>query len=202
MKVVVDVDKKTISDVEKRLGDLKKKTPSVIAGALNRAATSMNATLKKKVRERYIIKTGDLVKYGRLNKNISRASVSKLRVVVHSRGDVLPLDKFKISPKTVNPRRKTPIKIGVRKGGVKAVLGAFVANVNGIKVFERASKSKPVRKGPGEWTTLPIRRLFGPSVPSMIKNDEIKKQIEEQGQKTFQERLDQNIKYLLEKGKG
>lgn len=189
MRVIVDVDRKILKDVEKRLGEFHKKAPNAISNALNRAATNVNSNIKKEIRAQYVIKAGDITKYGNLVK--TNANSGKLSAVVKSTGGVIPLDKFKVSPKTVNPRRKTPIKIGVKKSGLKKVMDAFVADANGIKVFQRTGKER-----------LPIKRLFGPSVPQMLGNEKIKKSIEKEGQETFQKRLDQNIKNILEKGRG
>jgi hypothetical protein len=187
MKMTVNVDEKLLKDVQKKLKDVPKKAPNAISNALNRAATNVNSNVSKEVRKEYVIKSGDI----KATLTKTKATRSKLSAEVRSDGNVIPLDRFKVSPKTIKPNRKKPIKVAVKKGGVKPVLGAFVADVSGIKVFERTSKKR-----------LPIRRLFGPSVPQMLGNGGIREEIERQGQETFERRLDHEINRILEKRGG
>jgi hypothetical protein len=187
MRVIIDVDKKHIQNVENMLGSFHNQATSAISRAINRAATNVNSNIKKEVRKDYNIKAGDV------NATLTKTKANKmnLKAEVKSSGALIPLDKFKVSPKTVNPKRKSQIKIGVKKKGLKTVIGAFVADINGKKVFQRTTKSR-----------LPINRLFGPSVPQMVGNEEIRSEIERQGQETFNDRLEHEINRILEKGRG
>lgn len=186
MRYSVEIDEKLIENVQSELGDFHKKAPSVITGALNRAVTNVNSNIKKQVRKEYIVKAEDI------QKTISKTKASRgdIGAEVKSRGNLMALDKFKVSPKTINPRRKSPIKVAVKKGAAAPLPGAFMSDINGPKLFKRSGKKR-----------LPIKRLFGPSVPQMIGNEEVRTQIEKEGQETFQKRLDQNIKRILEKGR-
>jgi bifunctional DNA-binding transcriptional regulator/antitoxin component of YhaV-PrlF toxin-antitoxin module len=187
MRVTVNVDEEMMKEVKEKLGDMQHKAPNAISNALNRAVTNVASNISKEVRSKYAIKAGDIKETITRNKS-SRPTLS---ASVVSKGKLIPLDRFKVSPKTVQPKRKKPIKVAVKKEGLKEVLGAFVADINGIKVFERTSKSR-----------LPIRRLFGPSVPQMLNNEEIRKKIEDEGQETFHKRLDHEINRILEKAGG
>lgn len=187
MRLTVDVDRNMIVDIQRQLGEYHNKAPTAISRAMNRAATNINSNIKKEVRKEYNIKAGDIK--DNMEKPI-RSTKNRLKAEVRSIGRPIGLEKFKVSPKTVNPKRKSPIKIGVKKDGVKAVMGAFVADINGKKVFERTSKSR-----------LPIRKLFGPSVPQMIGNEEVRTEIERKGQETFQNRLEHEIGRILERGR-
>ena len=183
--VTVKIDQQMLHDVQQKLGNLSKKAPNVMANSLNRALSNVATNMSKEVRKEYTIKAADIKET--LIK--SRASKSNLRAVVESKGELIPLDKFKVSPRTVQPRRKSPIKVGVKKGGVKPILHAFVADVNGIKVFERKGEAR-----------FPIRKLFGPSVPQMLANEQVREQINHEGNETFLRRLDHEINRILEKG--
>lgn len=187
MRMIVQVDERMLREVQAKLGSFSNKAPNAIARALNRAATNIKSNMSKEVRKYYTIKASDIkstiLKY--------RASRSNLSASVVSRGNPIGLDKFKVSPKTVQPNRKKPIKVGVKKDGLKVVLGAFVADVAGIGVFERTTKAR-----------YPIRRLYGPSVPQMLGNVHVREEIGKQGYETFQKRLDHEINWILEKGRG
>lgn len=182
MRFVVDVDKKMVKEIEKRLGDMNRRAPNAISNALNRAMNNVSSNISKEVRKEYVIKAKDV----RETIRKTRATRSNLSATVISRGGAIPLDRFRVSPKTVQPRRKKPIRVEVKKDGLKELLGAFVANINGIKVFKRVGKKR-----------LPIKRLFGPSVPQMLDNEEVRDKIEKQGQEMFEKRLDHEINRIL-----
>lgn len=186
MRVTVNVDERMLKDVQDRLGKFEKRAPNAIVNALNRGMSNINTNVKKEVRKEYHIKAGDI------NATLSkkRASRGSLSAEVSSKGNLIPLDKFKITPKTINPKRKSLISIAVKKGGGKKVKGAFMADVNGPKAFMRVKKSR-----------LPIRRLFGPSVPQMLGREEIVNVIEREGKQTFDRRLDHEINRILGVGR-
>jgi len=187
MKMDINVDEKMYIEVQRKLGRFHKKAPNAISNSLNRAASNINKNVKKEVRKEYHIKSKDV---GSTLK-VTKASRSSLGAEVRSKGELIPLDRFKVSPKTVNPKRKSPIKVAVKRDGLKKVLGAFVLDINGKKVFERTGKSR-----------LPIKRLFGPSVPQMIGNEEVHEEIHSEGLKTFNSRVEHEIERILERGRG
>ncbi|MFT5872813.1 MAG: hypothetical protein ACI8WT_001750 [Clostridium sp.] len=181
---MITIDSNKLKEVEKQLGQFKGKAPSAISRALNRAAANAKTNASKKAREKYIIKSSDI----KSSINVSKATKSNLGAAVVSKGERLGLHKFKVSPKI--PRPKNPpkgLKISVKKGSGKKLLHAFIADINGGKVFERTSKSR-----------LPIRQLYGPAIPQMLGNISIKNYIESESAKVFNERLDHEIKNILE----
>lgn len=186
MRVIVEVDEQMIREVEKRLGEMSKKAPNVISNALNRAMTNVASNIKKEVRKEYIIKAKD-IEATLIRRKATRNALS---ASILSRGNPIPLDRFKVSPRTVQPKRKKPIKVAVKKTGLKELMGAFVADIHGIKVFRRRTKKR-----------LPIDRLFGPSIPQMI-NDKVAERINEEGRTTFQKRLEHEINRILGTGSG
>lgn len=179
----VNVDSELLDDVRGRLGDLSNKAPQAISRALNRAMTNIASNVSKEVRTEYVIKAADIKET--LEK--SKSTRTNLSAIVKSRGNLIPLDRFKVSPRKVTPKRKTPIKIGVKKNGTKNLKGAFVGDIHGIKVFKRVGRKR-----------LPIDRLFGPSVPQMIGNDEIRERINTEGKRTFDTRLEHEITRILQ----
>lgn len=179
--ITIDIEK--VKEVEKELGQYKSKAPVALSRALNRAASNAKTNASKKVRENYTIKAKDISS----TISITKANRGSLRAVVKSKGERIPLIKFKVSPS--NPRTKNPpkvLKVAVKKGGLKALVGAFVANVNGNKVFRRLGKSR-----------LPIEQLFGPAVPQMLGTSTVKEFVESEATKVFDQRLDHEIKRIL-----
>lgn len=181
----VRVDENMLNDVRGRLGDMSDKAPQAISSALNRAVTTVASTISKEVRKEYIIKAADIketLEKGKANK-------TNLSAIVKSRGNLIPLDRFKVSPRKVSPKRKTPIKIAVKKDAAKPLKGAFVGDIHGIKVFKRSSRKR-----------LPIDRLFGPSIPQMIGNEDVREKINTEGREMFERRLDHEINRILQRG--
>lgn len=184
---MIEVSSSQIRDVENRLGAFRNKAPSVISRAVNRAAENAKTNASKKAREEYQAKAKDIND----TIKIKKATRSSLGAEVKSTGYRTPLIKFKVSPG--QPRPKNPpevLKAAVKKEGLKSVLGAFVANINGNKVFRRTSKSR-----------LPIEQLFGPAVPQMLGNNDVRTYIESEAAKTLEKRIDHEINRVLEGAK-
>lgn len=184
MSVKIVIDDAALKDVQQKLGTIAYKAPNVIANSLNRSISNMNSNIQKEVRKDYHVKAGDIKK----SLNSVRASPNKLVAQVTSKGKLMGLDKFKVTPKTVNPKRKSQLKIAVKKDGVKQIMGAFVASIHGTKIFKREGKKR-----------LPIERLMGPSIPQMIGNEEKVEVIEQQSWITYNKNLNHYVNHLLSK---
>lgn len=181
----VNVDEARIKEIQQKLGEVQGRAPNAISRAMNRAVTATSTSVSKEIRKKYHVKAGD-VKSATTRKN---SSPSKLSASVNIAGGPIGLDKFKVSPKTVNPKRKSQLKISVRKDrGAGTVSGAFNANISGLKVMERTGKKR-----------LPIDRLFGPAIPQMAKNEEVSAAAGRRGGVVFEERLRHEIGRLLER---
>lgn len=181
---MITVDAKKIKEIEKQLGSFKSKAPSVIYKSLNRAAENARTNASRKARETYEIKASTV----RDTIKLIRANKSNLRAIVRSVGYRMGLIKFKVSPK--NPRPQNPpkvLKAAVKKTGLKEVMGAFVANINGNKVFKRTTKSR-----------LPIEQLFGPAVPQILGTENVRGYIESEALKTFDTRIEHEINRVME----
>lgn len=182
MTVRIIIDDVAIRDVERRLGQFADKAPNAIARALNRSITNVKTNITKEARNDYHIKAADV----KSTLKDFKASRSKLVAKVKSDGGVIGLDHFKVSPKTVNPKRRSQLKIAVKKNGVKQILGAFVANINGLKILTRDTKKR-----------LPVSRKFGPSIPQMIGSDGTSEKINQQAYTVYETRLNHEINYIL-----
>ena len=183
MTIAVRVDADRLRDIQRQLGDFANKAPDVTSNALNRAMTNMASNLPKKVREHYHVKAGTV----KDTLNVTKSTKATLKAEVRSSGKVIGLDHFKVTPKTVQPRRKKQLKIAVsKKAGMKQIMGAFISNLNGVKVFKREGKER-----------LPINRLFGPSVPQMADEEGIVEHVNQQGYITFEKRVDHEVDRIL-----
>ena len=84
---------------------------------------------------------------------------------------------------------------GVEKsGGLKPLSGdpkAFIADMKSghTGVWNRVSGSR-----------LPIRQLYGPSVPQMAKNEEIMAKVNKEAGETLEKRINAEVANILRKG--
>ena len=91
---------------------------------------------------------------------------------------------------------------GELNNGRKTIAGAFIATMpNGHKgVFVRDGRGKHVkvlRNGKASWTQLPIKELFGPSVPSSMANAAVQAELQRFIKVKFSVILRQQIKRFL-----
>jgi hypothetical protein len=180
---MIEITAKNIKEVEERLGSFRNKAPLAISWALNRAADNVKTNAAKKAREEYEIKAKDIKDTLR----IIKANKNSLSAEVRSKGARIPLIKFKVRPNEPRPSNPPKIlRVAVKKTGLKGLVGAFVADINGNKVFKRKTRSR-----------LPIEQLFGPAVPQMLGNPEVKKYIENEAMKVYYKRLDHEIDHIL-----
>lgn len=185
-----------IPEIEARLGSLKSKAPLALSRAINRAVTNVKKNMGKETAALYYVSSGDVKKTIR----VVKATRASLKAAVISSGGPVELSKFKVNPGTpvrYRGRSRSPkvYRAGVKKsGGVKPLDGnpkAFIANMKtGHKgVFTRTSGS-----------SLPIKQLYGPSVPQMVKNDEIMEKINKDANDTLKKRIDAEVANILRKG--
>lgn len=174
----ITVNQQVVRDTQRRLHGIEQKAPNAISSALNRTLTTLVTSISKEIREGYHIKAADI------KKTITKKNANKndLSGSIKSRGRVIGLDHFKKS------QTKKTLKAAVKKTGLKPIENAFLANTNGEKIFVRTSKKR-----------LPIKRLYGPSVPQMFKSREIKEELALQADTNFKNRLNHEINRLVER---
>lgn len=185
MKIEISIPEQQLKSIEQQLENIPRQAPHIIRRALNRGLTTMQTTAKKEVRNKYHIKAGHIQEH----LSSDKATTSDLQVRLSGKGRPIPLDRFKYAPTTVNHKRKKPVTVAVKKDGNKVLPGAFVKDVNGNKIFKREGKKR-----------LPIKRLYGPSLPQMMGGDEMTEAIKAAGLKTFETRTSHEISRLLERG--
>ena len=183
----INIDAKELFKVSQALGtNLKKQVPGVINRVLNRSATAARTAASRAVRDNYHV----TVKNARATMKISKGTQSRLGAFVLSKGQLVPLDKYKVKPGTVRPGRRTLRKVAVSKGKTPtAIKGAFMAEVSGAKLFERVGKKR-----------LPISRLMGPAIPQLVDNDDVIEVVDKVVMETYAKRMDFEIGRALNKG--
>lgn len=177
-----------IDKAESLLSDIPGAAPKAMAGAINRAVTSSRTEASRKVREKYYVKHKDVISTIKLY----RASSGDLSGMIISRGHLLALTKFRVTPKRPQPKRKSPVKVRVKRGEGGPIKNAFVARMQSghTGVFARVGKQR-----------LPIQERFGPSVPQMLDSRDVREWVEQKASEILDKRLEHEINRRLE-GKG
>lgn len=195
--IATEVKVVNLKDIERKLGNLKSKAPTVAARAINRAITTAKSSMGKETSAKYHVTSGTVK--GTIS--LSKANAGSLKAKAESKDARVKLFKFKVSPKTQvrvtsrGGRSPRMYKAAVKKdGGYKPLSGNPKPFVTGMRsghmgVFERTSGSR-----------LPIKELYGPAVPQMIKNEEVMSKIQEKTNETLKKRIDHEISNLLSKG--
>lgn len=195
--VQVDVDQAQLAALEGKLGNLKSKAPTVLYRALNRAAAAAKTEAKRDIAQEYYISQ----KNAGETMSISKASTAKLSAELRSKGGPIALTKFKYSPKRAVRHTKKGYSPSVysagveQSGGLKPLSGdpkAFIAS------FKSGHTGLMEREGSSR---LPIKQLYGPAVPSMMKNERVIGKVQEKAMETLEKRLDAEVNNILQRGR-
>ena len=184
IEVKVRVNGFDILKVERELGNMSRKTPSVFSRSMNRAIQNMRTSANKKTRETYHLKASQINETMRVRKS----SASRLYAEVKSSGKLIGLEKFSMSPRSPSSKGKSKIRVAVKRGPKKSIERSFIRGFESGKniVMQRETKKR-----------LPIRRLVGPSIPQVMNNEAAVKFVQKQGHETLQKRLDHEIARLV-----
>ncbi|ALS63646.1 phage tail protein [Pandoraea apista] len=155
------------ADLSRYLGEEKK----AVVRALNKTANQARTEASKEVRA-----VGYNIKASAIKKSfaIKRASAGNLVVTLKATGRPIGLINY--------GARQGGGGVSVQvKSGRKVLKHAFIASMpNGHRgVFERTGKGhkKVVRNGKVMRSGLPIKELFGPSIPQSLANDAVEKAV-------------------------
>lgn len=181
---MIEITERQINRVDAILSGVKNARYKVFSNAINRGLTAGRTEGMKAIRQTYNIKAGDLNKYGKikLNKAGGSSNVGQIEFA----GAVIPLMRFKVSPKEVN-KRKTVTAAVLRNGTGAQIAQAYVTNLkSGIGVFERLTSKRETSQ-----------TLYGPSVAHMAGNEGVLPKMEEKAQKVINERVEHEITRIL-----
>lgn len=191
--ITVEVEKRTIQSIEKKLDSMGKKPHEIMKKAINDTAKQARKKLAEEAQKTYVMKSG------RFNKamSVKNASISNLEAIIGATGAVTELKDFKVSPARFYTGANRPDVIkgkGLRKNNMKKLqmgdLKAFVAKfTNGhLSVVQRRTKDR-----------LPLKKFLSPSIPKMLGNEQkVFGLVEPDIYKNLQINLEKHILQVLE----
>lgn len=170
--------------------DLQEKVKGLPVGLQRATGLAINRTLEmtrtemiRKSLGLYDVKKRDLLK----DLKIVKSNRHTLYGRIESKGNLLGLDHFKLSPKK-RTENKRKVGVSVKRRGHKHIPNAFIAYHDGrLGAFIRTTGER-----------LPIKRLKGPSAPQMLGEASIIDHIENYAQEKFNTRFEHEIGRLLE----
>lgn len=161
-----------------------------VVRALNKTATQVKTQAAREIRD-----VGYNLKIGKIKQSIDirRASKSTLVAVVKASGRPIGLINY--------AARQTKSGVSVQvKGGRKVINGAFIATMpsghKGVFVRLGDAHKKVTRRGKVRWSGLPIKELFGPSIPVAFLNKTVQSALQLAAREKFPRILQQEIAYL------
>lgn len=152
------------------------------ANAINRTITTTRKEISKAVRERYLIRAGDVKRA----LSLERAKKQSPRGVITARGAPMALEKFRL-----RQRKRGPMRVQIlRDGSAKPVRGLFVQR------FPSGYEGPMHRR---QRARYPLATPFGPSVPSMVGKEETVERFVPIAEKMLNERFLHEITWRLSK---
>lgn len=178
----IKIDENQLRLIEANFDNLKGRMPNATANAINRSMEMTKTEALRQATAKYTIKKGELSN----SINFTRASGGNLVARIVSRGSVIGLDHFKLTPKTRGKYKKT-IEATVKNGEGGGLPHAFIAYSDGrLGAFKRTSDKR-----------LPIERLMGPSAPQMLGEDSIFDYLQGFMEEKLNIRLEHEIERLI-----
>lgn len=182
---MISIEAKNLEYAQQMLGGAPKQIEQAAANAINRTITKIKTQTSKSIRKNYLISAKNVK--GTLN--IKRASRSKLRGVLASRGRPVLLTAFR-----VRANKRGPVKVQVRKqSGAKAVPGLFlgVSRKGYTGAMQRTQRK----------ARYPLRIPYGPSVPQMFGSENVIGELTPLAEATLNERFLHEVEYRFSKMK-
>lgn len=193
--IEIEIDmKKHVIQIEKSLGSLRSKAPSVLTKAINATAKDARKKLVKKAQESYTVKGGKFNKAMKLK----NATAGRLTATLRATGSPMELKDFKVSPASVPRQDARP---NITKGKVLKSSGMKALQKGNLKAFVAKFKSGHVsvvqRRGPA---SLPIKKLLSPAIPQMLGSEkQVYGVVKPDIQKDLQKNIEIQIKKLLDR---
>lgn len=166
---------------------MRSKAPVLLKKSVNEAARQTMKDIKKDTRNKYILGVNDV------NEKINlegKASTLRPRMRIKIKSRQYDLMDFKVKPGTYNPKRKVALKAKVQRNEEYEEL----INKEGNKAFIALGSDRYlVVRQRVEGGRYPLRRLRGPSMPSMVHT------VWKEKQTDYRQRLRQSVeKHIAE----
>ncbi len=149
-----------------------------VSAAINRTAQHARKVGDTQIRDVYTIKKRDITR----RVSIEKASKGNLQAVIRVRGPEENVSVYRAS------KRKKGIFVSIKKSGGNMIPRSFDKQGQG-NFFAREGRAR-----------LPIRPLFGPSVPQLWGNEVVMENLQDETMEMYQKRLRHELERLMAGG--
>lgn len=184
MNVGVHIDAETMERVEALLAEVPKGAERAFSNAINRGLSKVKTRAFREVKQVYTVQSSALS--SATNTTVKSASTGDLAGHVHFAGYEIPLYKFSVTPK--RPGTGKRVSATMKRGGGAVYDDAFIAEMkNGhTGVFRRETRKH-----------LPISEYMGLSAAHMVGETTVAEKLQEEAQKTVDERVMHEVERIL-----
>lgn len=184
VNVVDDVGDESIERAKKLLAGIPRGIGKALGSALKRTIKSTEAFAAKEIRQEYFIKASDFKKYTSASQRF-QSDTSGTTVDLEFRGYHVPLINF-----STYIAKDGRVSVRVKRSSVRTVLDRVF-----VQTMQTGHRGLYERKYDER---LPIRELFGPSVPQMMRyNEDVEQAIGDHAREEFDKRLEHEVTALL-----
>lgn len=184
---MIDVNSNDLKLAKETVEKIRRTMPKAYYAAVQRAGQMTKTHASRLVRQKYHVKAKEI------NERVTlrRGSASNPFVELRAKGRNIPVIKFRANPNKpqIGVQRVRPVRVAVKRTGLKPVDGAFIARVGKGEhtgVFKRVGRRR-----------LPIQEVYGPAVPVMMGQPETLNELADFACEKFQQRLDHEINRRL-----
>ena len=188
MNIGVQIDAETMERVEAMLAQVPKGAERAFSNAINRGLSKVKTGAFREVKRVYTVQSSALRKATTTSEK--KASTGDLAGHIRFAGYKIPLYKFSVTPKKPGTGKK--VYATMKRGGGAVYDDAFIATMhnNGGKdhtgVFHRETRKR-----------LPISEYMGLSAAHMVGETAVAEKLQEEAQKTVDERVMHEVERLL-----
>ena len=180
-----EVSEKDISRIQNKLGEMRDKTPVVVARALNRTASNARTQLAKQAGVAYTYK-----KSTRTQMRLKKATPADLGAEIRSSGSPHNLTSFQHGF-----YKRAGAHAAVIRGQRKYIRSGD-GTIKGFKTMSRGGAGGLIMIRKGE-KRRPVHVAHGPSTPKMLENEKVYGIVEPSIQENLNRHIDSRIKELL-----
>jgi len=176
--------------LRRALAQIPKDIPKATARAINRSVQAARTELARQLRAEYHIKHSEILAAARIRQ--ASADQRSIYATINVRGTRRELIQFKILPKPPFKRVPKVLRAAVKKSTApKPLRGAFVQKGRSSGKYHVLMRTGTAR--------YPIHIKYGPSIPEMAGNPNVKAAVEQRAREILAKRLDHEIGRINQK---
>lgn len=212
IQIEIDTQAEIIA-IGERLEGLAFQAPDILRLSINAAARKVRKQITKDVGDTYAIDDSILKDRSKGAPKLQTAKPGNIEAVIRSKGPVNDLIDFLVKPGNSGAKAKVLQSGGLKSlevGGAKAFIGRFQSGHTAV--LQRQIGSTYTMTGAaaridkygyprnGQWPDLTrIKKLLGPSVPSMMSNEEVQEKARTMLYMVLEQEIDKRITKALKK---